>query len=101
MEDKPVKVRKNLWWALQYLQRGHDQRVLWIDALCYDQADISERNHQVRHMNQIYSAATTVLVWLGRETADCDAAFNRISACNEASLQSEAHNDLAKYSYMP
>ncbi|TVY50871.1 Heterokaryon incompatibility protein 6,OR allele [Lachnellula cervina] len=38
---------------------------VWIDALCVNQADTTERNHQVRLMAQIYRNAEEVLVWLG------------------------------------
>lgn len=40
---------------------------LWIDAICINQEDISERNHQVRQMGDIYRGAQTVFVWLGLE----------------------------------
>lgn len=40
-------------------------KYLWIDALCIDQSDISERGHQVSIMTQIYSSAMSVIVWLG------------------------------------
>jgi Heterokaryon incompatibility protein (HET) len=38
---------------------------IWIDALCIDQQNNSERNHQVRVMGKIYEMAIEVLVWLG------------------------------------
>lgn len=37
----------------------------WIDALCIDQHNILERNHQVAQMGDIYSRAVCVYVWLG------------------------------------
>jgi hypothetical protein len=37
----------------------------WVDQICVDQNKISERNHQVSLMKEIYARATTVLVWLG------------------------------------
>lgn len=39
---------------------------IWIDAICLNQADIPERNHQVRKMGDIYSSAKYVFVWLGK-----------------------------------
>lgn len=39
---------------------------LWIDAICIDQNNVDERNHQVRMMSDIYQGATEVLVWLGQ-----------------------------------
>lgn len=37
----------------------------WIDALCINQQDTAERNHQVLLMSEVYSLADKVLVWLG------------------------------------
>ncbi|KAH8659958.1 hypothetical protein BX600DRAFT_467000 [Xylariales sp. PMI_506] len=58
-------VRPNLAYALAAL-RGTSSRLLWIDALCINQDNVSERNHQVRLMGDIYRRASKVLVWLGR-----------------------------------
>lgn len=30
------------------------EQALWIDALCIKQGDMNERNHQARHMENIY-----------------------------------------------
>lgn len=40
---------------------------LWADSLCINQADVSERSHQVNLMGAIYKSAESVLVWLGPE----------------------------------
>lgn len=39
----------------------------WIDAICINQDDTFERNHQVNLMGSIYSQAALVLSWLGPE----------------------------------
>ena len=39
--------------------------VLWIDALCIDQTNISEKNDQIRRMDVIYKNAERVICWLG------------------------------------
>lgn len=46
---------------------------LWIDAICLNQGDVQERNHQVKHMSSIYRSAATVLVWLGKGDPDIKA----------------------------
>lgn len=46
--------------------RGFGTKV-WIDALCISQDDIAERSATVMAMDQIYSHAKCVTVWLGRE----------------------------------
>jgi hypothetical protein len=42
---------------------GHEW--MWIDALCIDQTNDYERNHQVNLMSKIYQGAKQVLIWLG------------------------------------
>lgn len=48
---------------------------LWVDAVCIDQSNLTERGEQVQHMTQLYAYAKEVLVWLGHEDADARCAF--------------------------
>jgi Heterokaryon incompatibility protein (HET) len=41
--------------------------LVWIDTVCIDQSNISERNHQVQMMKHTYSLASDVWAWLGEE----------------------------------
>ena len=43
---------------------------LWIDQVCIRQDDVTERNHQVRQMAEIYRSASEVIVWLGPGTEE-------------------------------
>jgi hypothetical protein len=52
--------------------------VLWVDALCINQANLGEKNHQVALMAQIYSRADKVLVYLGESDCESDAAMECI-----------------------
>ncbi|KAI1596671.1 HET domain containing protein, partial [Pyrenophora tritici-repentis] len=38
----------------------------WMDALCIDQSNVLERNHQVAQMSKIYAGARCVYIWLGK-----------------------------------
>lgn len=49
--------------------------LLWVDAICINQDDPDERAQQVALMQQIYSRASLVLVWLGRATEQTVPAF--------------------------
>ena len=77
-----IPITPNLSHFLYYFQRPEIQRRLglltngsqkqegqyawlWIDALCVNQYDVSERSSQVRLMKQIYETAGNVIVWLG------------------------------------
>jgi hypothetical protein len=39
--------------------------MLWVDAICIDQTDASEKSYQVGLMARIYMQAHQVIVWLG------------------------------------
>lgn len=58
-------MRKQLALALKYLRHPDQGRTFWIDAICIDQDDPSERNHQVQMMSRIYTRAKEVCIWLG------------------------------------
>jgi hypothetical protein len=68
-------VTTNLEAALRYLRHEFMVRILWIDAICIDQSNIEERNHQVPLMKTIYSNATSVRAWLGNPTTGSDDAI--------------------------
>ncbi|KAI0913655.1 heterokaryon incompatibility protein-domain-containing protein [Ustulina deusta] len=40
---------------------------VWVDAICINQGDLSERANQVKLMHKIYRTASTVKIWLGKE----------------------------------
>lgn len=42
------------------------QKKYWIDALCINQSNKRERNHQVAQMGEIFASARRVHIWLGR-----------------------------------
>jgi hypothetical protein len=63
-------VRENVWSALNHLRLDSEPRHLWIDALCINQQDTLERNHQVGQMGRIYREAQRVVVWLGESDAE-------------------------------
>jgi len=61
---------------------------MWIDAICINQNDISERNNQVRQMGAIYSQASQVVVWLGEETGDSGRAIAFLEKIGNGSIPS-------------
>lgn len=64
-----VEIGENLWWFLHCRSLTIKKpRLFWIDAICIDQSNVHERNHQVGLMKQIYSMASRVYIWLGRES---------------------------------
>jgi len=49
--------------------------LLWVDAICINQADIQERSNQVAMMLDMYKNARKTLVWLG-EDEGCDTSLD-------------------------
>jgi hypothetical protein len=60
-----VKIGSELYKALKRMRQEDNVLRIWVDALCIDQTNISERNEHVKMMGQIYSQASTVRAWLG------------------------------------
>ncbi|KAF1938832.1 HET-domain-containing protein [Clathrospora elynae] len=60
-------VRNNLLAALKYLRLPDTPRVIWIDAICIDQQNLTEKGTEVARMGQIYNKAAQVIIWLGPE----------------------------------
>ena len=71
---EPQGIWSRMWSRLsrQKAETHQEWKPLWIDAICINQGDVSERNAQVSMMAQIYSSAAVVVVWLGQ--ADQNAA---------------------------
>jgi Heterokaryon incompatibility protein (HET) len=68
LNGRVFRVRPNLWSCLHYLSLHARHAVwkhMWVDAICIDQSNNLERGAQVRFMDQIYSNAASVSVWLG------------------------------------
>jgi hypothetical protein len=80
MEETSLGVGMNLWSALRQLRSESEERLLWIDAICIDQGNIKERNHQVALIGMIYNRASKVIVWLGSPDATSVLAFNSMNS---------------------
>ncbi|KAK0625099.1 heterokaryon incompatibility protein-domain-containing protein [Bombardia bombarda] len=65
LDEVSWKVTVNLASALRYIREKDRDIILWIDALCINQSDPTERGNQVRLMRQIYSLCQKVIVFLG------------------------------------
>jgi hypothetical protein len=65
LNNSRVSIRENLWSALVSLRDAREERVLRIDAICINQADVEGKNRQVRLMDFIFFCAKEVIVWLG------------------------------------
>ncbi|VUC31902.1 unnamed protein product [Clonostachys rosea] len=64
LNGQPHRITTNLELALRFLRSAKRERTLWVDALCVDQTNLSERNTQTQLMKEIYSRSKVVLAWL-------------------------------------
>jgi hypothetical protein len=82
IDGKAVHITQNLRDVLQHF--SVTPALLWADALCINQQDISEKNQQVNMMATIYRKAANVTVWLGPdEHNDAPAIFEDIKTLIE------------------
>lgn len=80
LHGQEYPVTHNLYSALLHLRDPLDIRTLWIDAICIDQSNVLERNHQVGLMKDIYSLASSVQIWLGEEQNNSGLAMKALAA---------------------
>ncbi|KAK3389602.1 heterokaryon incompatibility protein-domain-containing protein [Podospora didyma] len=79
----PTEVTSNLAHALRVFcnngEFGTDSSFkLWVDALCINQKDLTERARQLGRMRNIYGSAWVVVAWLGRESFRSSAAIRLV-----------------------
>ncbi|KAK5637271.1 hypothetical protein RRF57_012983 [Xylaria bambusicola] len=65
VEGVQIRVPENLYNALMGLRPTTGVLTIWIDYLCINQKDETEKSWQVGMMKDIYSHASRVLAWLG------------------------------------
>ncbi|KAK3665945.1 hypothetical protein LTR22_003264 [Elasticomyces elasticus] len=53
-------------------------RAVWLDAVCIDQANASEKGEQVVMMAEIYGGAKQVLAWVGHAAVGSDILFGKL-----------------------
>jgi hypothetical protein len=75
-------------WDLHATKEGKarinvSSRLLWIDAICINQADFDERVAQIKIMRQIYQSASSVVVWLGDDDGDGGTAIELLSQISQ------------------
>ena len=78
-----MRIKTNLHSALRHLRHQNKDRILWIDAVCINQEDNTEKNYQVQMMKRIYESAGQVVVWLGEDVEHTGRAFEKLEEAAE------------------
>ncbi|KAJ4295574.1 hypothetical protein N0V90_007587 [Kalmusia sp. IMI 367209] len=76
--------------------------MLWVDAICINQHDAREKNHQIPLMSMIYGNATSVLVCLGTSSPKKNfrKCFEAVNAISSAAKIYEQLPDWEKRTYL-
>jgi hypothetical protein len=110
IDAQVVTITATLEAALRDLRDGARARRVWADAVCIDQLNVTERNHQVALMGRIYSTAQHTVIHLGNLTAEANGvlsaasqrpgnAGNRLLPVNGPSVTELAQQDLLNRSW--
>lgn len=92
--DQRLLISANLDAALRHLRRRDVPIRLWVDAVCINQGDITERNHQVQQMGNIFSAASETIIWLGESGGNTSvAAWNYLERHSSWALNDRQQRD--------
>lgn len=65
VNDVRMMIRPNLYAFLKIMRTERQEAWMFVDAICINQDDIEERNHQVGLMGTVFADADKVIVWLG------------------------------------
>lgn len=52
----------------QSIRHPKTKQLLWADAICINQKDITEKGQYVKRMGNVFAGARRVLAWLGKDT---------------------------------
>jgi hypothetical protein len=78
--DGVIPITENCEDALRQLRLPYLPRQLWVDAICIDQTNVKERNHQVGLMDQIFRAAGRVHICIKDASQRYTELINRLES---------------------
>jgi hypothetical protein len=96
--EELLAVQQNLYEVLWQLREKQEYTPVWVDAICIDQKNKEELNHQLSLMSRIYFDATWVIVWLGKDDATTHEAAQCLDGLERAGslvVQSTSHYETA------
>jgi hypothetical protein len=62
--DRFLAITKNCADIIHCCRRTDSIVTIWVDQICIDQSSITDKNHYVSRMDDIYEKAAEVLVWI-------------------------------------
>lgn len=71
-----IEVTENCYQALWHIRKQFGAVSIWVDSICINQDDKREKEGQISLMQEIYSSASSVYIWLGIGNEESDKAMN-------------------------
>ncbi|KAM7211530.1 hypothetical protein V8F06_013080 [Rhypophila decipiens] len=66
VDGHPIRIPRCIYDGLGEIWRSNNDGLhIWVDVICVNQGDLSEKSDHVTRLPRIYSSASAVLVWLG------------------------------------
>lgn len=83
LDGQRIQVTRSLEIALRHLSTEQRQisdhsKLFWVDAICINQEDETERSQQVSQMGKLFNTAAETIIWLGASSRDSDLAFESL-----------------------
>ncbi|KAH7384351.1 heterokaryon incompatibility protein-domain-containing protein, partial [Phaeosphaeria sp. MPI-PUGE-AT-0046c] len=91
--DEHLSITPNLSAALLQLRDHTFPRIVWVDAICINQTDRSEKEVQIQSMARIYACAKRVVVYLGEAADNSNEALEAIRAAGMRPSSENSENN--------
>lgn len=78
INEQPFYVRPNLYAYLEIMRKERHAEWIFIEAICINQLDVTERSQQVALMGSVYRDAKLVVAWLGEDMVVAEARFENV-----------------------
>lgn len=82
-----LEIQVNLDKALRHLRQPDKPLLIWVDAVCINQTDNTEKGQQVGLMAEIYGSASQTYVWLGPSANGSDLAMDTLRKVGRVMLK--------------
>ena len=76
LDDISIELMPNLHSAMRALRRVDEDTHIWIDALCINEYDSTEKKLHMPLMVEVYLLSNSVAIWLGETTSYSKVAFS-------------------------
>jgi hypothetical protein len=88
----PFCIRQNAYSVLRRLQSADEDVLVWLDTLCVNQKDKTEKSQQIRLMCRIYERAQSTSIWLGQADDSTKHVFDYANTLDIAKIMDEINS---------